>query len=159
MVKLPDEAEKAIAKPKAIYIYNFTKYIEWPAESKQGNFVVGILGISPIMISELSKAVEKNNSKPESRKIEIINLSSADDVTKCHIVYILPDNSAQLADVVNKIKSKSTLIVTEKPGMTKQGAGINFVIKDDKLQFELNKPTIENHNMKVASGLEALAVH
>ena len=42
---MPDQAEEANAKIKAIYIYNFTKYIEWPDSYKEGSFVIGFIGL------------------------------------------------------------------------------------------------------------------
>lgn len=159
MVVLPDQSEEANTKLKAIYINNFIKYIEWPEDYKQGNVLVGVLGSNAILNTELQKTAESNNKKPENRKIEITNLAGSADAAKCHIVYILPDNSSQLNDVVAKVKNKSTLIVTEKPGMTEQGAGINFVIVENKLKFELNRQNIENHKLKVAAQLVNFAVN
>lgn len=28
--------------PKSIFIYNFTKYIEWPLNSKENDFIIGV---------------------------------------------------------------------------------------------------------------------
>ena len=36
------------AKIKAVYIYNFTKYIEWPKEYREQIFVIGVLGESAL---------------------------------------------------------------------------------------------------------------
>ena len=154
---MPDQGEEANAHLKVIFIYSFTKYIEWPAESKLGNFVVGVFGTNPVLLGELNKMA--SSKTVVSQKIEIKTISSATDASKCQIVYILPDNSGQLNEVVTKVKGSNTLIVTEKTGLSKQGAGINFVFVDDKLKFELNKPNIENHNLKVASVFEAMAVN
>jgi len=159
MVVLPDQSEEASTHLKAVYINNFIKYIEWPEEAKSGNFILGVLGTNSILNTELQKTAASNNKKPENRKIEIMNLAATSDAGKCHIVYILPNNSTQLSDVVTKVKNKNTLIVTEKPGMTELGAGINFVIVENKLKFELNKQNIENHKLKVASALVNFAVH
>ena len=157
MVFTPDQSEEFGAKVKVSYLYSFTKLIDWPSESKQGNFVVGILGNNTILINELNKMAIKKTV--ESQKIEIKSIASSADAAQCQMVYILPDNSAQLSDVVNKVKSSSTLIITEKQGLAKQGAGINFVVIENKLQYELNKQNIENHKLKVGSLLETMAVH
>ncbi len=156
-VVLPDQSEETVARTKVFYLYNFTKLIDWPSDSKQGNFVVGILGTNITLINELNKMATKK--MVEAQKIEIKNISSSADAAQCQIVYILPENSAQLGEVVNKVKSSSTLIITEKQGLVKQGAGINFVVIENKLQYELNKQNIENHKLKVGSLLETMAVH
>ncbi len=151
-----DQSEEASAKIKSIYIYNFTKYIEWPDNYKQGNFVIGFMGTNSALLGELSKMSQAK--KVGNQSIEIKNISSVDDATKFNIIFILSDNSTQLNEVLSKVKSKSTLIVTEKPGLAKQGAGINFVIVENKQKIELNKTNIEKYKLKVATSLVEMAV-
>jgi hypothetical protein len=154
-VKL-DQAEEAGAKIKAIYIYNFTKYIEWPAEYKDGNFVIGVYGTNIPLLNELNKMA--TSKTVGAQKMEIKNISNAAEAAQCHIIYILYDNSAQLTDVIGKLKGKSTLIVTDKAGMAKQGAGINFSVVENKQKIELNRSNIEKYKLKVASTLVEMAV-
>lgn len=147
-------AEEANAKIKAIYIYNFTKYIEWPDSYKNGNFVIGVIGNNIALINELNKMA--TSKTVGSQKLEIKNIASP-DVT-CHIIYLLSDNSSQLTDVIEKNKSKCTLIITDKAGLAAKGAGINFVIQENKQKIELNKSNIERYKLKVASSLVELAI-
>lgn len=151
-----DQAEEASAKIKAIYIYNFTKYIEWPETYKEGNFVVGVLGSNSFLLNELSKMA--NSKTVGNQKLEIKNILSCSPGDKYNIVYVLSDNSSQLSDVLTKLKGKSTLIVTDKPGLAKQGAGINFFIDNNKQKIELNRSNIEKYKLKVASTLVEMAV-
>lgn len=151
-----DQSEEAGAKIKAIYIYNFTKYIEWPADYKEGNFVIGVFGNNSQLLSELSKMAASKTVG--SQKLEIRSISNPAEAAQCHIIYIIGDNSGQLAEVITKIKGKSTLIVTDKPGMAKQGSGINFSIVENKQKIELNRANIEKYKLKVASTLVEMAV-
>ena len=152
----PDQGEEANAKIKAIYIYNFTKYIEWPQDYKTGNFIVGVLGSNSSLLGELNKMASAKTVG--SQKFEIKNIASAAEATNCHIVYILNDKSTQLADVVGKVKGKSALIVTDKEGLASKGAAINFVIVENKQKIELNKSNIERYKLKVAEQLVSMAV-
>ncbi len=98
------------------------------------------------------------NGKAETvQELEVVNITSGTDPSKCHLIYILPDNSSELKDIVAKVKNKSTLIVTENKGLMSQGAAINFYFVESKLNFELNKSNIVSHNLKVANTLESLA--
>ncbi len=155
MVVMPDQSEEATARIKAIYIYNFTKYIEWPESYKEGNFVIGFLGSNSALLSKLSEIATK---KVGSQNIEIRNITNVQNADKFNIIYILSDNSAQLSEVLSKVKGKSTLIVTDKPGLAKQGAGINFVVVENKQKIELNKVNIEKYKLKVASTLVDMAL-
>ena len=81
--------------------------------------------------------------KVGSQDIQIRNITTVGETEQFNIIYILPDNSAKLAEVLNKVKKKSTLIVTDNKGLAKQGAGINFVVEENKQKIELNKSNIE----------------
>lgn len=107
-------------------------------------------------MNELSKMADSKTVG--SQKLEIKNISSCTTTDKYNIIYVLPDNSAQLTDVINKLKGKSTLIVTDKVGLAKQGAGINFFIDGPKTKIELNKTNIEKYKLKVASTLVEMAI-
>lgn len=151
-----ERSERANARIKTIYIYNFTKYIEWPKSYKDGKFVIGVLGSNAYLYDELTKmAISKTAG---SQKIEVKSLSSAQAASQCHIVYVLNTNSDKLKDIVSVAKGKSILIVTDKPGMAKMGSGINFVVQENKQKIELNKVNIEKYNLKIASALADMAI-
>lgn len=143
------------AKIKTMFIYNFTKYVEWPSSYKQGNFVIGILGKTSLT-SELKKMAA--TKKAVTQQFEIKEFSSIDKVAKCHILYIAKDRAGDLSKVIAKLKPYSTLVITESEGLAKKGSGINFVVMNNKQRFEINKSNIEKHNLKVSNSLLSLAI-
>ena len=144
------------AKIKAVFIYNFTKYIEWPSEDQADEFKIGILGENAPLYFELDKMSKLK--KVANKSFTINSFESLKDIGQPHILYIPADKTELLKEAVLKLKGKSTLIVTEKPGMALQGSAINFVIVGSHQKFELNKANVSKHNLKVASILENLAV-
>ncbi|NJM16808.1 MAG: YfiR family protein [Bacteroidales bacterium] len=42
-------AQTGISKAQAMFLYNFSRLVEWPASAKSGDFVIGILGNSSIV--------------------------------------------------------------------------------------------------------------
>ena len=142
------------AKIKAVFIYNFTKYIEWPPSYKEGEFIIGIIGETPLY-SELIKMTE--TKKVANQALEVRKFSSLAELSKCHILYVSKTESANLADIIKKLRTNSTLLITEETGLVEKGAGINFIIKDNRQKFELNKGNVERYKLKVSSSLEALA--
>ena len=141
---------------KAIYLYNFTKYIEWPGDYKSGNFVIGVYGTYPTLLSELNRMASTKTAG--SQKFEIRSVASVEAASKYHILFISKENLGQFTDIATRLKGKGTLLVTEKDGMTKKGSAINFVLVDNKIKFQLNKPNAEKHSLKVSRELESLAV-
>jgi uncharacterized protein DUF4154 len=142
------------AKIKAVFIYNFTKYIEWPNSYKEGEFTIGVIGESPLY-SELTKMTQ--TKKVANQSLQVKKFSSVDEISKCHILYLSKDKSGEISSLLKSLKNNSTLIVTEQTGLVDKGAGINFIIKDNRQKFELNKGNVEKYKLKVSSSLEALA--
>ncbi|MCX6311902.1 MAG: YfiR family protein [Bacteroidetes bacterium] len=144
------------ARLKSVFIYNFTRYIDWPAEYKSGDFIINMYGSNTSMLSELNKmALTKTVG---TQKIVIKNTTTLDGIGKCHILYVSPEVTTSLAEIIAKVKGKATLIVTEQPGLAKKGAAINFVVVDNRQKFELNQNNAAKNNLKVSSALLALAI-
>jgi len=142
------------SKMKAIFIMNFTKLIEWPQPYREGNFIVGVIGDSPLY-SELTKMAK--TKKVANQSLQIKKFNTINDIDKCHILYVSQNKSGDMGAVIAKVKFYNTLIITEKQGLVERGAGINFVIKNNRQKFELNKKNVEKYKLKVSSNLEALA--
>jgi len=153
---LMQDPNNANTKIKATFIYNFTKYINWPDKYKEGNFVIGVMGTTTFY-NDLTALLDKKSVGEQ--KFEVKSFSGVESVNgMCHILYVPAGYSGMLPDILKKLKGKSTLLVTEKAGMAKQGSGINFVIENNKQRFELNKTNIEKYSMKVSSTLASLAI-
>jgi hypothetical protein len=138
-----------------MFIYNFTKYIEWPTDYKQGNFVVGVLGFSPVF-SELEKM--SKTKKAVNQPFEIKKFNSVSDISKCHMLIISDENAGKLGACLDKVRNYNTLVITEREGLARQGSGINFIVKDNKQKFELNKTSVTKKDLKISKSLESLAV-
>ncbi|MBL4623610.1 MAG: YfiR family protein [Flavobacteriales bacterium] len=143
------------AKMKAVFVYNFTRYIEWPEEYKQGNFVIGLLGETPIT-AEIDKVAA--TKKAVNQTIEIKKFNSLSDISECHILYVASSNSGDLSAALQKTKGRSTLVITEQDGLAVKGAGISFKVVNNRQKFEINKRNIENRKMIVGSALLSLAI-
>ncbi|MBN2742592.1 MAG: YfiR family protein [Marinilabiliaceae bacterium] len=119
---------------KALFLYNFTKNIEWPAAYQQGEFVISVLGNDGIS-DELSKLMA--NKKINNQEIKITQLTNLSAAPKAHIVFVSPSKSGSLAAVMSYYKGKPTLIVAQKENGCRDGAGINFVVVDGKIKYEI----------------------
>ncbi len=142
-------------KFKALFMYNFTKYLEWPASKQSGNFVIGVFGASPI-ISELTIIAEKK--KVGAQQIVIKKINDPLELSNCHIVYLPENRSSKADEVINTCKGKSVVFISDKPGMCKTHSDINYVKVNGKQNFEINKKRIEAEGVNVNSALLALGI-
>lgn len=138
-----------------LYIYSFTKYVQWPDTYNQGDFEILVYGESPI-IEELNKMASVK--KVGDRVIKVTKITSVAAIKKCNILYVPSKKSGELTDVLTKVTGLSTLVITEDPGMGAKGSNINFIIKDGKLTFELNQSAFNKQNLKVSNELTRLAI-
>ncbi len=143
-------------KSYTLFVYNFIKYIEWPESKNQGDFVVGVLGDSPI-IKELEKLAATKKAKGHT--IVIKRFSTAEQVTDCNLLYVTSAKSGSIKAMKDFAKNKSILIVGEREGLAKKGAALSFVtLEDDGLKFDINKAELEQHNLKIPGTLIQLGL-
>lgn len=140
----------------SIFIYNFTKYIQWPDEYNTGDFIIGVYGETKL-IKELDKLAQLRNVN--GRKIVIKTYNSIKEIdAKCQILFIDVAQSNNLSEVLEKTKTRSMLIVTNKDGLGKTGSLINFTTLEGKPTFEMNINALERRNLKFAQQLKTLAI-
>lgn len=149
-------AQEVDYKSYTLFVYNFMKYIEWPEDNNKGNFVIGVLGNSPI-IKELETLALTKKSK--GRTIVIKKLLSAEEAGDCNLIYIASSKSNLLKKILVKTKDKPILLVAEREGLAGKGAALSFVtLEDDALKFDINKRMIESHNLKIPMALLSLGI-
>jgi len=138
-----------------LFMYSFTRFVQWPPEENEGDFEIVVLGDSPIF-SELKVMSERKRAG--NRVIHVSKIGSIAEFKKGHVLYVSPDLSSKYQEVSAKIGDNPVLLVTEQAASPNKGF-VNFVNnKDGKLAFELNKPAIEKHRLKVSAELTRLAI-
>lgn len=143
---------------KALFLYNFGGYVEWPAEAfgnEQQPFVIGVLGSAPIdaMLHEIaaSKAIA-------GRRIEIQKYASPETIGPCHILFVARNVSTQQARAaIERLRGLPVLTVGDSPGFAKQGGCVNFYIESNKIRFEVNLEAAKQQHLRISAKLLALA--
>ena len=140
---------------KSSYVYNFTKNIEWPANYREGDFVITVLG-SSTLFSELQQNVK--GKRTGNQTIQVTNAVNISSIGKCNVLYIPSQQSNLLEAARKQLSGTPTVIITEKNGMIRQGADINIIQSDGKLQFEIDPKRLENKNLIAAKSLLSLGI-
>lgn len=140
---------------ESAYIYQFTNFIEWPSSKKSGDFVIGVVGNADV--NQYLQVLAKSR-KVGSRAIVVKQFKLVEEANGCHIIFLANNKLSDFMTACEKAKASQALLITEKEGYGKKGAGINFVIKGGKLKFELNKSSLKFSGLSVSSKLEQLAI-
>jgi hypothetical protein len=142
-------------KMHTVFIFSFTRYIQWPSTYNGGDFEILVLGDSPIVEELKSMAQVK---KVGDRPIKITKINSPSEIRKCNILFIPASKSEKIDEVLGKVTTQSILVVTEEPGLGAKGSNVNFIIKEGKLAFELNQGAASKQGLKISNELSRLAI-
>src|SRR5580698_196295 len=88
---------------KALYLLNFTKYVEWPANAFAGGdtpITIGLYGESKL--GEALKSAEPGKTLG-GRALVIRQVESPDDLSQCHILFISGAEPSRFRQIIAKI--------------------------------------------------------
>jgi hypothetical protein len=136
---------------KAMFIFNFTKYVEWPETKSTDEFIIGVFGES-----EITEPLEKiaAQKKVNDKKIVIRQLSP-DDEEYCHIIIVSRSRTNKLEAIEKRYAGRGVLIISDEAS---RSAAINLVTRDNKIRFEINQSLAKSGGIKISSQLLTLAV-
>ena len=142
---------------KAGFLYNFAKYVEWPAEAFEKPdtpITIGIVGADPFGPS-LEKTLKDRTA--QDRKFSILRFPDAASIRRCHLLFIPRTEKSRLADILKRIEGWPTLTVGEEEGFAKAGAAVNILIEKDKPRLEVNPDAAERVKLTIQARLLKLA--
>ena len=142
-------------KMHSVFIYSFTRYVQWPEAYNKGDFEILVLGDSPI-IEELKTMAQAK--KVGDRAIKVTKIAAPSEIRKCNMLFLAAARSAQITEVMDKVNTQAILVVSEEAGLGAKGSDINFIVRDGKLAFELNQASVGRQGLKVSNELSRLAI-
>ncbi|HUR44533.1 MAG TPA: YfiR family protein [Candidatus Saccharimonadales bacterium] len=144
-------------KVKAAMVYNFTKYVEWPASSfpaPTSPLVIGVIGKDPIM-AEIDSTLK--GKAVEKRVLAVRQFSDVAEARGCHVVFICASERKRLPKILEQLKKENTLTVSDLEGFVEEGGMIGFRKEANTIRFDINQSTAEKAGLKVSSKLLQLA--
>jgi hypothetical protein len=140
---------------KAIFLYRFAGYVTWPASTANApQFTIAVLGEENVA-EQLTEFLPQHpiQGKP-ARAATIQGLSQLGDA---QILYIGPDFAGKLSVLIDALKDRPILIVTDQPGALEQGSTVNFLLEEQHVRFEISTAAAKRSGLLIGSGLLAVA--
>lgn len=135
---------------KAAYLYNFVKYVEWPAEAATRPLTICIAGRNPFG-TVLENLVRDETI--EGRRIETRVILEPEP--GCHVVFV-PDGAATRA-YLRGVTTMGALTVGESNTFIEQGGIVNFYIERRNVRFEINPMAADRAGIRISARLLQLA--
>ncbi|MCQ8182539.1 YfiR family protein [Methylomonas sp. SURF-1] len=142
-------------KVKGAYLYNFTKFITWPAKASP-TFNICIIGNDPF--GHLLDPLESKTV--QDKPIKLIRYDSAKQARDCDIAYFdNPDQRPEqpLAGVLTVGSLKTALTVSSQPFFAESGGMIGFVLDDAKVKLHINLKALKKNGLTVSAKLIEVA--
>ncbi|MEO6034647.1 MAG: YfiR family protein [Verrucomicrobiota bacterium] len=145
-------------KIKAVYLYNFVQYVNWPSNAfveARSPIVIGILGNDPFG-KTLNETVEGEVVK--NRKLEIRYFKSVNEIKDCHVLFVGASEKDRVRSILAAMKERSILTVSDIDNFTLQGGIIRFFTADNKIRLRINLEAAKTANLGISSKLLQVAV-
>ncbi|MBC7366129.1 MAG: YfiR family protein [Undibacterium sp.] len=144
---------------KAVFLFNFTQFVKWPARTfadAQAPIVIGVLGEDPFG-PYLDGVVQ--NEKIGGRPIVVRRYRRVEDLAECHILFISRSESARLEQICAQLnKSWSILTVGDSENFSRQGGMVRFATEGGKTRLRINIAAAKAAELTLSSKLLAHAV-
>lgn len=142
---------------KAAFLYNFAKFVEWPAQafpSSSAPLRICALGHDPFG-DTLNRIVQGKSIS--GRSILNQQVQSFADARACHILFFSRSDPDTLKQALDHLRDAPVLTVGENSEFLHLGGMINFVLEEDRVRFEINLRAAERHRLKISSKLLSVA--
>ena len=142
---------------KAVFLYNFTKYVGWPPEAFAGDTAalnVCVLGRDPFgpALDATLRGESVNQRSLAARRV-----SSLDEVAGCQILFIADSEEHELTAILRRVEGKPILTVGEMDKFAETGGMIRLRKIENKIRLEINEGSAARAGLKISSQLLKLA--
>ena len=136
---------------KAVFLFNFAQFVEWPAQAyrdAKAPLVIGILGEDPFG-AFLDRLVR--GEKVGDRPLIVRRFRRVEDIAECHILFISRSEAAILGQVIAHLKGRSLLTVSDVDTFTRQGGIVRFVTENGKIRLRINVEAAKRCELTISS--------
>jgi hypothetical protein len=135
---------------KAVFLYNFTHFVEWPASSQEAAFVIGVLG-NDAFAAQIENAVR--GEQVAARPLQVRRYRGVADIDDCQILFIDREVADELPRVLNGLSGRSTLTVSDLSGAARRGVMIQFATDARRLRLLINVDAARAAGLTISSKL------
>jgi hypothetical protein len=151
--------EPALSKyqVEAAFLFNFAKYVEWPAVAfpdPAAPIIIGVMGTDPFGDS-LPHTVE--GKMVNGRPFLIKHLAADSALGGCHILFVSHSEALRMTGILEKAATLPVLTVGEDDSFARNGGIIDFVLKNDKVRLEIDLAAARKAGVTLSSKLLGVA--
>lgn len=144
---------------KAAFLYNFAKFVEWPAgtfAAADRPIVIGVFRANPFGdVLEKTVAGRKINGHP----VVVEQVHTVAAARQMQILFVGVTQDAAVAALTESLKGSTVLTVGESAMFARRGGIITFWLQHDSLRFTINTGAAREAQLKISAQLQKLATN
>lgn len=138
---------------KAVFLFNFAQFVEWPAKAfpqAQSPLVIGILGDDPFgAYLDATVRGEKVNNRP----LIVQRYRRVEEIKTCHVLFISESEANRLGQIFSRLQGRNILTVGDTAGFALDGGIIQFATEKNKIRLKINLEAAKAAGLTISSKL------
>ena len=177
-----DEVANLEYQVKAVFLYNFMKFIEWPDTSSSGGadeaakkepIVLAVLGEDlfgrhlndlakqtikdrPIRVIRIEGFEQYKKARPKATLEEYFR-EQQKTIESCRLLFVSRSEEKWMNEILAFTEKMRIITVSDMADFALKGGLIEFVIEENKIRFDINILSAKQKGLKVSSQLLQLA--
>lgn len=139
-------------RAKAGFLYNFIAFTEWP--SRVGSPL-------PLCVYDTNpfgdELIALEGKSVGGRILVVRSPKDIDQLKSCRVVFVTASAIGSLPRILDTLRGEPVLTVADSPGALDAGVGINMVVRQSRIAFEVNLAAARRADLNLSSKLLRLA--
>ena len=138
---------------KAAVLYNVSKFVEWPAwkmQTPRDPFVIGIVGPAAL-VRDMERSF--HDKSVWGKRIVVRRTRSVAEEEQCHLVFVAEEEDRPLSVDDPALAKAAVLTAGEGTQFARIGGVIGLVLKDSRIQMEVNLEAARRSGINISSRL------
>lgn len=142
---------------KAVFLYNFAQFAEWPTSTlaeTNSPIIIGIVGPDPFG-SALEETVRGENVA--GHPLIIQHFPNPSDIKTCHLLFITQPEIRHVDEILKAVGDKPVLTIADADNPALTRVMIRFLVENNKVHFRINADAARTAKISLSSKLLRVA--
>jgi hypothetical protein len=138
---------------KAVFLYQFTHFVEWPARTfrdEHAPITIGVLGQDPFG-SGLDEIVA--NETVGGRRLVVRRYQTAEQIDTCHVLFISASEASRMISILDHLRGRSVLTVGDTKDFVARNGIVGFIVARNRLRLRINLAAADSAKLTISSKL------
>jgi len=153
----PVRAQSLEDEVKAAFLYNFAKFVEWPADafdSAEEPLTFCLVGRDPFGPA-LDELLAGEHVRERPLAVRRLDRVTRDD--RCHILFVSPSEAQRFAALLRAVDRRRVLTVSDGLAFLEAGGHISFFLDASRVRFAVNQEATDAAEFKMSAKLLQVA--